>query len=106
MLLLISFPLASLVEIFYVNYLFVVGGIRIQPLDFVYFCMIVSIGKYALRNPRRMGKLLKQNLFLTAFLVMVVVYVIVCTPAYGQSAVGEARKYYFMFLFPLLALIS
>jgi O-antigen ligase len=53
-----------------------------------------------------MGKLLRQNLFLAVFLAMVAIYVIVCTPAYGQSAIGEARKYYFMFFFPLLALIS
>jgi O-antigen ligase len=106
MLLLMAFPFAGLIEMFYDGYLFWVGGIRIQPLDFIYFCMLVSIGNYALRHPRSMRKLLRQNLFLTAFLTMVAVYVIVCTPIYGQSAVGEARKYYFIFLIPVQALIS
>jgi hypothetical protein len=32
--------------------------------------------------------------------------VILYTPLYGQSAIGEARKYYFIFLLPLIALIS
>lgn len=102
----LSFPIAGLIEIFYQRYLFKVAGIRIWPLDLVYFCMIVSIGNYALRHPRSMGRLLRENAFLAAFLAMIIAYVIIFTPIYGQSAIGEARKFYFMFLFPLQALIS
>ena len=106
MLLLLSFPLADLVELFYPNYLFMVAGIRIQPSDFVYFCMIWKIGRYVLLRPRKTARLLRDHIFLAAFVAMIAVYVIICTPIYGQSAVGEARKFYFIFLFPLLALIT
>src|SRR5262249_51881778 len=60
----------------------------------------------ALTHPTSMAKLIRENFFLMAFLAMVVLYVILDTPAYGKSAIGEARKYYFAFLLPLLALIS
>ena len=33
-------------------------------------------------------------------------YVLVYTPVYGQSAIGEARKLYFFFLIPLLAAVA
>jgi O-antigen ligase len=105
MVLLASFLLVGLYQIFFPNY-FRLGPFRIYPLDFVYFFMILRIGRYALTHRRSMAKLIRENFFLMAFLAMVAFYVIVYTPIYGQSAIGEARKFYFAFLFPLLALIS
>ena len=106
MLLLASFLLVGGFQILYPFYTFNIGGFLIFPLDFVYFLMILKIGRYALIHPRSMAKLIRQNFFLMAFLAMVALYVILYTPIYGQSAIGEARKFYFFFLFPLLALIS
>src|SRR5262245_60822436 len=106
MLLLAAFLFVGLFQIFFPFYPFRFGGITFLPLDLVYFLMILKIGKYALEHPRSMAKLIGENFFLMAFLAMVAVYVILYTPTYGQSAIGEARKFYFTFLFPLVALIS
>ncbi len=106
MLLLASFLLVGGFQIFSPFYTLNIGQFLIFPLDFVYFLMILKIGRYALIHPRSMAKLIRQNFFLMAFLAMVALYVILYTPIYGQSAIGEARKFYFFFLFPLLALIS
>src|SRR5262249_12479685 len=40
------------------------------------------------------------------FLAMVAVYVAIGTPVHGQSAIGEARKDYLIFLVPLVASVS
>jgi hypothetical protein len=106
MLLLASFLLVGLFQIFFPYYPIRIGPFRILPLDFVYFPMIIKIAGYTLKHPKSMAKLARENCFLIAFLAMVAVYVIVYTPLYGQSAIGEARKYYFTFLVPLIALIS
>jgi O-antigen ligase len=104
MLLLVAFPLASLVDIFLGYQPVRFGSFRILPMDFVYFPTILWIGKYALFNPKRMGQLLRENFLLTAFLALAMLYVILYTPVYGNSAVGEARKLYGFFLLPVLML--
>src|SRR5262249_2782587 len=104
--LLISFVLVYALTIFFPFYPVRFGGFSFLPLDLVYFLMILKIGRYALTHPTSMAKLIRENFFLMAFLAIVVLYVILDTPAYGKSAIGEARKYYFAFLLPLLALIS
>ncbi len=104
--LLVSFLLVNLFTVFFPFDPFRFAGIAFLPLDPVYFLMILKIGRYALIHPRRMVILIRGNFFLMVFLAMVAVYVILDTPTYGQSAIGEARKYYFAFLLPLLALIS
>ena len=106
MLLLASFLLVGLFQIFFPFFPFRFGGFAFLPLDPVYFLMILKIGGYGLKHPKSMAKLLRENIFLAVFLAMVALYVILDTPTYGQSAIGEARKFYFAFLFPLLALIS
>ena len=40
------------------------------------------------------------------FLAVMALYVLVYTPVYGQSAIGEARKLYFFFLIPVLAAMA
>src|SRR5215475_11407309 len=101
--LLVSFLLVHGFTVFFPFYPFRFGGISFLPLDLVYFLMILKIGKYALIHPRSMGKLLRENFFLTTFLAMVAVYVALYTPVHGQSAIGEARKDYFIFLLPVIA---
>ena len=106
-LLLSLFPLLSIVEVFLPNAaLLRAGGIKFLPMDPVYFLSITQLGLYALTCPREILRVLKENKFLTLFLFLVVVSVAVYTPIYGQSALGEARKFYFMFFFPLLAAVT
>jgi O-antigen ligase len=54
-----------------------------------------------------MARVLKENKLLSIFLGVVAVYVVLWAPVYGfQRSLGEARKVYFMFLIPLLALVA
>ena len=75
-------------------------------MDSVYFFTILHLGLYASLNPKRFVSLLKENSFLSIFLAVVALYVVIYTPTYGKTAIGEARKLYFMFLFPLLAAVT
>src|SRR6266545_556228 len=104
--LLVSFLLVNVFTVFFPFYPFRFAGITFLPLDLVYFVMILKIGRYALKHPRSMAKLLRENFFLTAFLAMVAVYIALGTPVHGQSAIGEARKDYFFFFIPLIASLS
>jgi hypothetical protein len=100
------FPLSNLITVFLPDYYAQVGPFQFLIMDPVYFFTIVHLGLYALRRPRNIVRILKKNIFLSMFLAMVAVYVALYTPVYGQSAIGEARKYYFIFLIPLLAAVS
>ena len=104
--LLVSFLLVYVFTVFFPFYPFRFAGITFLPLDPIYFLMILKIGRFALTHPTSMAKLLRKNSFLTAFLAMVAVYILVGTPFHGQSAIGEARKDYFFFLIPLVASLS
>src|SRR5690242_9289966 len=105
--LLISFLLVNVFTVFFPYYPFGFGGFAFLPPDPISFLMIAKIGKYALTNPTRtVNRLIRKNLFLTGFLAMVAISVALYTPVYGQSAIGEARKEYFIFLIPLVALLS
>jgi hypothetical protein len=106
LLLLSLFPLVNLFGVFFPFYPMVVSGYWLLPMDFVYFFTIVHLSLWGLRNPRKIVHVLKENFFLTLFLIVIAGYVVVYTPSYGQSAVGEARKFYALFLFPLLASVS
>jgi O-Antigen ligase len=103
MLLLYAFPLVSLVEVFFPFYPFRLGRFSLLPFDPLYFLMVAYLGISALRYPRRVGSVLKDNIFLTLFLGIVAIYVVIYLPVHGQSAVGEARKFYGFFVFPLFA---
>jgi len=81
-------------------------SIWLLPMDPVYFFTIVHLGLYALLNPKRFRSLLKENSCLTIFIAVVTLYIVIYTPMYGKSAIGEGRKLYFMFLFPMLALVG
>jgi len=105
--LLCLFPIFNAVDVFLADYTVKVGGSLLMPMDPIYFFTILHLGLCALRQPRKMTRLLKENKFLIIFLAVVAVSVVLYTPAYGlQRTVGEARKVYFMFLIPLLALVA
>jgi O-antigen ligase len=100
------FPLVDLVGVFSPDYTFSAGGVLVLPGDPVYFFTVIHLCLCALLQPRKMVSVLKENIFVTIFLAMVALYVVLDTPVYGQSAIGEARKFYFMFLIPLLACVT
>ena len=107
MFLLYLFPITDgIVGVFFPNYVFPTGGFDLVPTDAVYFFTITTLGLCALLRPGKTAAALKENIFLTMFLAVMVLYVVLYTPVYGQSAVGEARKLYFIFLIPLLAGIA
>jgi O-antigen ligase len=76
------------------------------PMDVVYFFTIAHLVLYAVLQPNRFLLLVKENPFLSIFLAIVLLYVLIYTPIHGKTALGEARKFYFMFLLPLLAFVS
>jgi len=79
---------------------------NILPIDLAYFFTICHLILSGMLRPKEVARTLKENPFLTLFLFVVGVYVVLYTPVYGKSAVGEARKLYFIFLFPLLTVLS
>ena len=88
------------------DYGFRAGGFLLAPMDAVYFFTITTLGLCALLRPRKIAAALKENIFLTMFFSLVMLYVVLYTPVHGQSAIGEARKTYFIFLIPLLAAVA
>jgi O-antigen ligase len=103
LLLLYAFPFVSLVDVFFPFLPLRLGGFSLLPLDPLYFLMVAYIGISALRTPRRVMGIFKRNVFLTMFLGMLATSALIFLPVYGQSAVGEARKFYFFFIFPIFA---
>jgi len=82
------------------------GSIWLLPMDPVYFFTILHLALYAVLQPKRFTKTLRENPFLSIFVVIVAFCIIIYTPMYGKRAIGEGRKLYFMFLFPLLVLVA
>lgn len=82
------------------------GPILLLPMDIPYFFTIVYLIVNAFTRPHDAAKVLTHYPFLSLFLIIVVASTIIYTPQYGKMAIGEARKFYFLFLFPLLALAS
>jgi hypothetical protein len=81
-------------------------GFVFTPLDPAYFFSIVCIITLAATRKTIFIKTLKEDPFPCIFICIVLVYVILNTSTYGKSAIGEARKFYFYFLFPLLTALS
>src|SRR5688572_26365329 len=80
--------------------------IMFQPMDVAYFFTIAHLGLYAFSNPKRFVSVLKENPFLSIFIALVALYIIIGVPIWGKRAFGEARKLYFMFLIPWLAAVT
>jgi O-antigen ligase len=100
-----SYPLVALFTVFNPFYFIRAGGFFLLPMDGIYFLIAAYLGIHILRRPKEVTAALKENPFLTLFLAVVAIYVVIYTPVYGQSAIGEARKFYGVFLFPLFALV-
>src|SRR5262245_59360360 len=94
MFLLCMFPVMELVNVFFGHSPENVGGIDFVATDPVIFFGVTYLIVSVLRYPRKVIGVLKENISLTAFLALVALYIVICTPTYGQSAIGEARKMY------------
>lgn len=81
------------------------GSILLLPMDIPYFFTFMYLLTIAATRPHELRTVIKDYPFLTLFLLIVLVSVIVYTPIYGKMAIGEARKSFFYFLFPVLALV-
>jgi O-antigen ligase len=99
-------PVISLVEVFMGFNPLRTSSVRILPMDPVYFFTIAHLAVCAFMHPKKTIRILKESPFLMIFVGMVALSIVLYTPVYGQSAVGEARKFYFFFLFPLLAMVT
>jgi O-antigen ligase len=84
----------------------VVAGFWLTPMDPVYLFTAIYLMIHAITRPKEFLRALQANPFLSLFLVILIVYIVYYTPLYGKSALGEARKFYFPFFFPILALVS
>jgi O-antigen ligase len=83
-----------------------IGPILLLPMDIPYFFTLACLLISAVLQPREMARVFKASPFLTLFLFMVIASVVIDTSQYGKMAIGEARKVYFYFFFPILAAIS
>ncbi len=82
------------------------GNILLLPMDIPYTLSIAYLTITAVMRPREISRPFKDSPFLSLFLIMVLVSTILYTPLYGKMAIGEARKSFFYFLFPILTAIS
>jgi O-antigen ligase len=105
MLVLCAFPVSEMVGVLAPNYMFRAGGFDLIPMDPAFFFALAYLAVSVLRYPTKVAGVLKENIFLTVFVALAALHVVIYTPTYGQSAIGEARKIYGFFLFPLLALL-
>jgi hypothetical protein len=76
------------------------------PMDPAYFFTTVYLIINAVTQPQKISRAVREDPLLCLFLVIVVASTIIYTPLYGKMAIGEARKFYFYFFFPLLTVIS
>jgi hypothetical protein len=99
------FVLAFVVN-FFPNMMNEVGSFFLIPMDPAYFFSVVFLSIYALARSKEFIRAIKANPFLTIFLAVILVYILMYMPLHGKSALGEARKGYFLFFFPLLIFLS
>jgi hypothetical protein len=83
-----------------------VGSIFWIPMDPAYFFSVILLIIYALTRSKEFIRAIKANPFLTIFLAIILGYILIYMPVHGKSALGEARKAYFLFFFPLLTFLS
>jgi O-antigen ligase len=111
LLLVLLWPAMLFLELAMPNYetLRVAGGgerFFLTLMDPVYFFTAIYLMIHATTRPKEFLRALQANPFLSFFLIIVIIYIVLYTPLYGKSALGEARKFYFPFFFPILALVS
>src|SRR5207244_8352781 len=71
-----------------------------------YFFTTVYLIISAVTQPQKFSRAVRENPLICLFLVIIVASTIIYTPLYGKMAIGEARKSFFYFLFPLLTALS
>lgn len=79
--------------------------ILLLPMDIPYFFTIIYLIIMTVKRPKEIVMVLKENPFLGLYLIVVVASTIIYTPVFGKMAIGEARKFYFHFLFPILTVL-
>jgi O-antigen ligase len=82
------------------------GSIYWLPMDIPYFFSFIYLSITAATRPDEIRRVVKDYPFLTLFILTVITSVVIYTPEYGKMAIGEARKSFFYFFFPVLAFIS
>src|SRR5262245_13130196 len=87
MLVLCAFPVSEMVGVFASDYMFRVGGFDFIPMDPAFFFALAYLAVSVLRYPRQVAGVLKENIFLTVFVALAGLYVVIYTPTYGQSAI-------------------
>jgi O-antigen ligase len=80
--------------------------IMLLPMDPAYFFTTVYLIINAVTQPQKFYRAVRENLLLCLFLVIIIVSTIMYTSLYGKMAIGEARKSFFYFVFPLLTALS
>jgi len=75
-------------------------------MDPAYFFTIIYLILSAITQPQKFSQVVRENPLLCLFLVIILASTIMYTPLYGKMAIGEARKCYFYFLFPVLTALS
>jgi O-antigen ligase len=78
------------------------SGFYFLLMDPAYLFGITYIITASLYRPKDFIKCLKENKFLFIFLIVLIIYILLYTPVYGKSAIGEGRKVYFIFFFPIV----
>jgi len=82
------------------------GTIQLLPMDIPYFFTATYLLITVAVRPYEIRTVLKDYPFLALFIIAVIGSVIIYTPEYGKMAIGEARRSFLYFLFPLLAITS
>jgi O-antigen ligase len=83
-----------------------VGSFFLIPMDPAYFFSVILLIIYALTRTKEFVRAIKVNPFLIIFLAVILGYILINMPVHGKSALGEARKFYFIYFLPLLMLFS
>jgi hypothetical protein len=83
-----------------------VGPFFLIPMDPAYFFSVILLIIYALIRSKEFIMTIKANPFLIVFLGLILGYILIYIPIHGKSALGEARKAYFLFFFPLLTILA
>gem|GEM_PF-5241955 len=81
-------------------------NLHILPMDLATFFTVIHLTFSAAFRSKDFASSLKENIFLTIFILLIGIYIVACTSLYGKSAIGEGRKLGAYFFFPLLTMVS
>jgi O-antigen ligase len=83
-----------------------VGSFYLIPMDPAYYFSVIFLITYLLTRGKEFIRAIKANPFLIVLLAIILGYILIYMPIYGKQSLGEARKVYFIFFFPLLTFLS